>query len=46
MQDVGLSQQAQSQKHLLRIRSDSFEVDTHIPPKLLEYFPQVDATED
>ena len=43
MQDVGFSQQTQPQKHLLSICSDSFEIDTHIPPKLFEDFPKIDA---
>ena len=41
MQNPSLFQQFESQKHLLRITSDSFDVDATILAVLLEDFPEV-----
>ena len=46
MQNVALSQQTKSRKHLLSVGSDGFQVYTYIPSKLLQYLTQINTRSD
>lgn len=43
MQNIALSHQAQSEKHLLGVNSNSTNVDTYIPSELLQDFTEIDT---